>query len=83
MQIKYVYRMQGDTVGSQLYVDGEETPETDGGKPAQQAKQFLETFYPERLLRAYVEVLGENTLLVFRTDDTQMGEFAAFLKENR
>ncbi len=80
-KIKLTCRKKNGTYEKQLYVDGEPLdcafdPETES------AQQFFEALSPEKLTDTAASQCSEDFVLVFRTDDMQMQEFAALLAEH-
>lgn len=73
-KIKIIGRMQNGTYHEQLL-----TEHADSGFLAQ---SFLHAFSPAMLTEQLVQAYGQNSVLVFRTDITQMEEFRALLEEH-
>lgn len=65
----------------QLFVDGEEQADAFDAE-TRSAGQFFDLFSPGDMMRKYAAKYGENFVLVFRTDEVQMQEFAALLAEH-
>lgn len=79
-KVKIVCRSKNGEFQQQFFSDGEVTDAAQ--QDAALAKQFLDAFTPEQLTQDGAERYGEDFVLVMRTDDTQMQEFDALLKEH-
>ncbi len=81
-RIKYICRMKDGQYSQQLLVNGTEyaqpaTPEI------RQAEQFFAAFAPRTLTKEGAAAFGENFVLVFRTDSSQMQAFAEEIQKLR
>lgn len=80
-KIKYVCRPAADTFSMQLFVDEEAYAEAFDAVTSS-AREFFGLFSPESMMEKYTAQYGKDFVLVFRTDESQMQEFAALLAEH-
>ncbi len=79
-KIKIVCRRKGGTYEQQIFSGGE--PSDALQQDTAMAQKFLNAFSPETITQKCTERYGEDFVLVMRTDDVQMQEFDALLKEH-
>lgn len=80
-KIKLVCQQKNGSFQENLFADGEAL-DCASDTETHAAVQFLNAFSPKTLTKTCTERYGEDFVLVFRTDDTQMQEFDAFLTEH-
>ncbi len=80
-KMKVICRQKDGNYMEELFVDGAAQKDA-ADMETKHAEAFLNAFSPEELTRQCTERYGEDFVLVFRTDEKQMQEFDALLKEH-